>query len=233
VNAPVFSAPDSAGFLEQVKTLAEHVTDSQAFKQIVSSAARVAESALASTGHKSGFLLGFGHPESHPLGETYYTQTPIRYGDYIAKICIAPLSLNLSQLAGQNVDIGDRFSALRDTIVRFFETETAVWEIRVQLCTNLTTMPIEDASMEWPQSESPYFPVASITVHPQNAYSPERRLYFDEQLSFNPWHALAAHRPLGNIMRARRQVYAMSTQFRHSANGQPMVEPKTASDIPD
>jgi hypothetical protein len=233
VNAPVFSAPDSAGFLEQVKTLAEHVTDSQAFKQIVSTTARVTESALEAAGHKSGFLLGFGHPETHPLGETFYTQTPIRYGEYIAKLCIAPLSPNLFQLAGQHVDIGDRFSALRDTIVRFFETETAVWEIRVQLCTNLTTMPIEDASIEWPQSESPYFPVASITVHPQNAYSAERRLYFDERLSFNPWHALAARRPLGNIMRARRQVYAMSSQYRHRANGQPMVEPKSASDIPD
>jgi hypothetical protein len=67
----------------------------------------------------------------------------------------------------------------------------------------------------------------------QNAYSAPRRIYFDELLSFNPWHALAEHQPLGNVMRARRRAYAVSTKFRHSANGREMIEPKSISEIPD
>jgi hypothetical protein len=58
-------------------------------------------------------------------------------------------------------------------------------------------------------------------------------MYVDEKLSFNPWHCLAVHRPLGNIMRARFQAYKASTDFRHSANGREMVEPRSIGELPD
>jgi hypothetical protein len=35
-----------------------------------------------------------------------------------------------------------------------------------------------------------------------------------ETLSFDPWHALVEHRPLGDIMRARNVAYRVSTQAR-------------------
>ena len=38
-----------------------------------------------------------------------------------------------------------------------------------------------------------------------------------ESLSFDPWHALEAHRPLGNMMRARNHAYRPSTQERCAA----------------
>jgi hypothetical protein len=167
------------------------------------------------------------------LGENYSSQVPLRYGDYIAKISIEPLSDNLKELTGQSVEIGDRYSALRDTVVDFFKDNQAVWEIKAQLCTNVDSMPVEDASVEWSEKDSPYVPVGSITVHAQDAYSPARRVYFDELLSFNPWHALAAHRPLSNIMRARRLAYQMSSRYRHTMNGREIVEPKSISEIPD
>ena len=233
VNAKAFAAPDAAGFLKQVKILGAHITDSQALKQFVSTTARAAETVIEAVGSQSPALLGFGHPETNPLGETFFTQVPVRYGDYIAKICFAPQSANLTELTHKSIHVGDNFSALRDVIVEFFKTRTAVWEVRVQLCTDLATMPVEDASVEWPEKESPYLPVASITAGPQDAYTPERRLYFDELLSFNPWHALAAHQPLGNIMRARRAAYTMSSQYRHGANGHPLTEPKSAAEIPE
>ena len=33
-------------------------------------------------------------------------------------------------------------------------------------------------------------------------------------LSFSPWHALEDHRPLGNVMRARRVAYVHSAKLR-------------------
>src|SRR5580698_7137027 len=78
----------------------------------------------------------------------------------------------------------------------------------------------------WLRSKT-YVPVARIVARPQNTSSPERRVYVDEKLSFDPWHCLAAHRPLGNVMRARFHAYKASTEFRHSANGQEMVEPRS------
>jgi hypothetical protein len=93
-------------------------------------------------------------------------------------------------------------------------------------------MPVEDASVPWPEDLSPYLAVGHLIAEPQDAYSPARRIYVDELLSFNPWHALAAHRPLGNIMRARKKSYAASSQFRHGSESRPMSEPKSISELP-
>ncbi len=75
--------------------------------------------------------------------------------------------------------------------------------------------------------------MAIVTAKAQEIYSDARRVFVDEKMAFNPWHALAAHRPLGNIMRARFQAYAMSTKFRHEREGREMIEPKSITELPD
>jgi hypothetical protein len=233
-GSKAFGASDAAAFLKTVKLLEQHVTDSEGLKQLVSTTTRLMENVLESVGGGSELLKGFGHPETNILGESFYSKVPIRYGAYIAKLSIQPASENLKQLSGKHVPhLGKSYSGLRDEAVKFFETETAEWNVCIQLCTDLQKMPVEDPSIQWPEDLSPYVPVARIVAHPQNAYSSERRVYVDEKLSFNPWHCLAAHRPLGNIMRARFQAYKASTDFRHSANGREMVEPRSIGELPD
>jgi hypothetical protein len=122
---------------------------------------------------------------------------------------------------------------LRDEAVKFLETETAEWELCVQVCADVEEMPVANASMEWPEDLSPYVPVARIEARPQYAYSQERRIYLDEKPSFSPWHCPAAHRPLGNIMRARFHACKASTDFRRQANGHEMVEPRSIDELPD
>ena len=117
-------------------------------------------------------------------------------------------------------------------MVDFFKTGEAIWDVKVQLCVDPEMMPIEDASVEWPEELSPYITVARLVAEPQDAYSAARRLYVDEILSFNPWHALEAHRPPGNIMRARKKAYAASSQFRHATNGSPAGEPRSIDELP-
>jgi hypothetical protein len=233
VNSPVFGVPDSEGFLKQVQLLAKHATDSQSLKQLVSTSARAAESAVEILGGESALLKQFGHPETNLLGETYYSQVPLRYGTCIAKISVAPFSESLRELTAQDLEIGGNYSALRDAVVHFFRQQGAEWEIGVQLCTDLSRMPVEDASVEWPEKESPYMPVARIVIPAQDAYSPARRVFFDELLSFSPWHALAVHQPLGNVMRARRQAYLAASQYRHAMNGRELLEPASLEKIPD
>jgi hypothetical protein len=75
--------------------------------------------------------------------------------------------------------------------------------------------------------------VGTITVRPQDAYIAARRVYVDEVLAFNPWHAVAAHRPLGNIMRARKRAYAESAGYRRKMNGRIGVEPRDIWECPD
>jgi hypothetical protein len=156
----------------------------------------------------------------------------LRYGGYIAKISAAPLSQNVHQLTGQLIGDND-FSALRDFVVNFMKSQTVEYEMRVQLCKDLERMPVEDASIEWPQDLSPHQPVAKIILPAQDAYSPARRVYADDRLSFSPWHCTAEHRPLGSIMRVRKRAYEISTRFRHEMNMQPPIEPRDILEFPD
>ena len=38
---------------------------------------------------------------------------------------------------------------------------------------------------------------------------------FAKKLSYNPWHTIAEHRPLGNQSRARRRMYETLSKLRH------------------
>ena len=115
---------------------------------------------------------------------------------------------------------------LREAIVEFFRKNGGVWEVRGQLCTDLELMPVENAAVIWPEEMSPYQPIARIEVKPQVAWSKTRSSVVDDGMLFSPWHGLAAHRPLGGIMRARKEVYEMAKKFRAERNGRAIEEPQ-------
>ena len=98
INGKAFPSADSASFPEGVKLLEKHVNDSEAFKQLVSTAARTAGTVLEAIGTESATLKGFGHPQTHILGETFCPAAPLRYGSYMVKLCLEPASKNLKDL---------------------------------------------------------------------------------------------------------------------------------------
>ena len=44
--------------------------------------------------------------------------------------------------------------------------------------------------MQRPKVVTSYRPVATLTVEPQDSYSLQRRVYADDDQSFNPWNYL-------------------------------------------
>ncbi|MEZ0385147.1 catalase family protein [Mycobacterium sp. pW045] len=178
-------------------------------------------------------LAVFIAANTHILGETFYSSAPLRYGDYVAKMLYAPLSDAVKDLQGQLVPRDAGQDAHRDLMIDFFRDNAAEYELRVQLCTDVVTMPIEDATVAWPEAASPHRPVAKITFPRQNPCSPERRAFGDDVLSFNSWRALADHRPLGSINRLKLQVYEASSQYRHTVNAAPRIEPTDIAQLPD
>jgi len=232
VNAKAFGTPNAAGFLEQIKLLDKTLEYPEGVKQAVSTVARSTNTILRAIGIHSGSLDNIGHPYTHILGETFSTIAPIRYGDYVAKLAVVPSSDNLKELTGKHIDAGHGFNALEELIREFFKDKTATWEIQSQLALDDGTTPIEDASKQWPEDKSSYQAVATLTVHPQESYSNARQIFVDEQLSFSPWHALAAHQPLGGIMRSRRVAYEEAQQFRAERNLRPHVEPRSIEEVP-
>ncbi|MGW5385344.1 catalase family protein [Nocardia sp. NPDC003963] len=171
-------------------------------------------------------------PNTHILGDTFYTSAPLRHGDYIAKLLYAPVSAEVVALHGQPVGADGGVNVHQNLIVDFFATHGATYELRAQLCTGTETMPIEDATVSWPEDESPHRTVATVRFDPQDPYTPQRRAYGDDVLSFNSWRGLDAHRPLGSINRLKRRVYEASSNYRHDVNNAPRIEPRDATELP-
>ncbi|MEH3158713.1 MAG: catalase family protein [Sphingomonas taxi] len=232
VNGPVFTAPDAKAFLKNLKLLAKTTDKAEGGKTVLSKVLRGIEAGLEAVGHPSPTLqqLG-GAPHVHPLGETYYSQTPYRYGDHIAKIGLFPVSHELLALTGQTVDTGSDPDALRAAVRDELVAHGGVWELRVQLNTDLDAMPVEDPRVEWNEAQSPFVTVATLEVPAQVSWDDAASEKTDEALSYNIWHGIAAHRPLGNVNRARRDTYRFSADFRGQFNGCPMHEPARLAEI--
>lgn len=165
----------------------------------------------------------------NPLAESYFSQTPCRYGDYIAKIRVTPV---MPRRTGAEAAAGNDANALRTAVGHIIRRYGAEFEVAVQLCTNLRDMPVEDARLEWPEHASPYRVVARLLLPPQNAYSAARQKYVDETLSFCPAHALQAHRPLGGINRARLKAYGIMAGLRRIHNRVAINEPRSIGELP-
>lgn len=233
VNSPAFLAPTPKEFLKSVKLIAKTTDRAPRAKQALSAALRGAESLVEKLGGESATLKGMGgHPTTNLLGETYYSVVPLLYGRYFAKLSLAPVSPELKALTDKSVDLDGKPNGLREAIKEHFAHHGGTWELRVQLATDIEQMPIEDASVVWPEDASPYVTVARITVQPQSAWNEARAAVVDDQMAFSPWHGLAAHRPLGGIMRSRKPAYEMSSAFRARHNGCPMHEPNTLDRLP-
>ena len=233
VNGPVFQAPTAKKFLGSLKLLASTTDKAPRLKQALSTVLQGAEKALEAVGGESALLKGMGgHPETNVLGESYFSQVPILYGAYRAKLQLMPVSPELAALKDAPVDLDGKPNGLREAVVAFFAGHAATWELRVQLCRDIDTMPLEDASVEWKQEDSPFLPVARITAPPQAGWNEALSRAIDDGMSFTPWHGVLEHRPLGSIMRVRKAAYAMSSRFRFERTGIDVREPRGVEDLP-
>jgi hypothetical protein len=98
------------------------------------------------------------------------------------------------------------------------------FDFLVQIQTDPWRMPIENASVRWPERLSPPVPAAILRLPPQK-FDSAAQLAFAQNLSYNPWHSVPEHRPLGNQNRGRRRIYQELSRLRQSMNGTPHREP--------
>lgn len=113
---------------------------------------------------------------------------------------------------------------LREAMVARLAREDVDLDFRVQVQTDAHLMPIENNGVLWPERLSPRVTVATLHLPKQRFDTPEQTA-FARRLSYNPWHCIAEHRPLGNQSRARRRMYYELSQLRHRMNAVPHYEP--------
>jgi Catalase len=99
---------------------------------------------------------------------------------------------------------------LTQALARDLSSQEAIFDFKVQLQTDPVEMPVEDVSAEWDESRSPPVTVATLRLPPQKVDGSGDLATRCESMSFNPWHALAEHRPMGGMNRLRKVVYQAS-----------------------
>jgi deferrochelatase/peroxidase EfeB len=113
---------------------------------------------------------------------------------------------------------------LRNAMVTALSSGDVEFDVRLQLQTDPFLMPIENNAVLWPERLSPRVSVATLRI-PRQCFASPSQLAFARQLSYNPWHCIAEHRPLGNQSRARRRMYLELSTLRHQMNNVPHYEP--------
>ena len=113
---------------------------------------------------------------------------------------------------------------LRNAMVAALDAGDVEFDVRLQLQTDPHLMPIENAGVLWPERLSPRVSVATLRI-PRQTFNSEAQMNFARRLSYNPWHCIPEHRPLGNQSRARRRMYLQLSTLRQSMNAVPHYEP--------
>lgn len=113
---------------------------------------------------------------------------------------------------------------LRDAMVASLREGDVELDFRLQRQTDPHLMPIENNAVLWPGRLSPRVSVATLRL-PRQKFDSPAQMEFAKKLSYNPWHTIAEHRPLGNQSRARRRMYYELSKLRHTMNAVPHFEP--------
>lgn len=154
-----------------------------------------------------------------PLGIQYWSTTPFKLGPHAIKFSAQPelAEVPAAPATGSKDQLREAMSAhLRQREARF--------DFLVQVQTDPVAMPIEDPTVVWDETASPYRKAATLRI-PIQSFESNEQMQFCENLTFTPWHALREHRPLGGINRARKKVYEALSRRRHDLNGVAMQEP--------
>lgn len=175
--------------------------------------------------HVRDFLMQslWNETQTSPLECQYYSCVPYLLGQGRAmQYSMRPRTHVRSQIPDLPGRPPDHY--LRDNMAATLSRGDAVFDLLIQIQTDAHAMPIENASVRWPQKLSPFIPAATIRIPKQRFDSP-MQLKFAGQLSYTPWHCIPEHRPLGNLNRARRRMYLELSRLRLSKNRVSYCEP--------
>lgn len=139
-----------------------------------------------------------------PAG-TFHSGTPFRFGPAAARFRLTPVG------DPDHHDLHD----LREPLIQAIG-EGIAWDFAVQLYVDEATTPIEANSVPWPVDKAPFHTVARLEIPPADTDSEAFRALQEEveAMTFDPWQAVEALRPLGAMNRARKYAYYASMKQR-------------------
>jgi hypothetical protein len=159
---------------------------------------------------------------SNPLQIRYNSISPYQLGvdanKIAVKYCVKPVSGEKDAIPQNGAD-----DFLRTAMKSTLNKADVVLKFYVQPKTS-NNMSVEDYTVEWDEQLAPFYEVATIRIPKQNFQTTELD-ELGENLSFNPWHTLPEHRPLGCLNRVRKIVYERISCVRREMNRASVQEP--------
>ena len=156
----------------------------------------------------------------NPLKTRYWSMTPYLLRDKAIKYSAKPCAAPSTPIIHLNTDRDYLRKAMAETL----DAGSACFEFMVQTQSDPQSMPVEDPTIEWDESASPFRKVATIII-PKQEFRSDAQQTFCENLSLTPWHGVQEMRPLGGINRVRKVVYEAISGLRHDLNGVTRQEP--------
>jgi hypothetical protein len=175
--------------------------------------------------HVADFIMQalFIKTQSSPFEAPYFSCVPYLLGEGQAmQYSVWPKSRKRTKIPRLPLRPPDDY--LRNAMVASLQAGDVEFDIRLQRQTDSHLMPLENNGVLWPERLSPRVSVATLRLPKQKFDSPAQ-MEFAKRLSYNPWHCIAEHRPLGNQSRARKRMYESLSTLRHSMNAVPHYEP--------
>ncbi len=219
INFPIFPAPTTHDFAGLIKLR----------KSPLSIVSYLAESPI---GHalvlKNALALTSGNPNNGKslAAMTFHSQTPYLLKgpkiDSPVKYVLKPCE----QVATRPLNGSD--TELRDDLQERLAQGSLCYRFGMQFFSADKGLEVEDASNEWTLDKAPVVEFATIEIPPQT-FRTDQRLAYCDALSFQPWHAIAQHQPLGNVNRARKTIYEAISNYRHKANIEAGLYPEPTS----
>jgi deferrochelatase/peroxidase EfeB len=161
--------------------------------------------------------------QTSPFEAPYFSCVPYLLGESQAmQYSVWPKSTRRTPVPRLPLRPPDNY--LREAMVKALNGDDVELDFRIQLQTDPFLMPIENAAVLWPQKLSPRVSVATLRI-PRQKFDSPAQINFEKRLSYNPWHCIPEHRPLGNQSRARKRMYFALSTLRHQMNAIPHYEP--------
>jgi hypothetical protein len=161
--------------------------------------------------------------QSSPLEAPYFSCVPYLLGEGQAmQYSIWPKSRKKTRIP--RLPFRPPNDYLREAMIASLAKGDVELDVRLQLQTEPHLMPIENNAVLWPERLSPRVSAATLRLPRQKFDSPSQ-MEFAKRLSYNPWHCLPEHRPLGNQSRARHRMYSELSRLRQRMNAVSHYEP--------
>jgi len=148
---------------------------------------------------------------------TFYSNAPNRFGSTYAKFKLQACDGNPSKFT---VPLLTNY--YHDRWAKDINAGDICYGFYVQLYNNDGTTPLEDGTAVW---KTAWTRLGTLTFDSNQSWGNDAQEETCENYSFNPWHTIQAHEPIGGIQRVRKAVYTEMGKLRAQFGGFPFAEP--------